>query len=98
MDYPITAAKVGAQPIAAARQRATFHLVSNEIGDLLGRPWAFLQQHPGLRTDGQNVAVYGEDTGAGSIVTPFREVYGDWSDHPAQLRGRFLSLGTFAIR
>lgn len=34
---------------------------------MLGRPWAFLGKHPGLRTDGHNVAIYWEDAGQGSV-------------------------------
>jgi effector-binding domain-containing protein len=128
--------------LAAARQRTTFDRVSQEIGLLLEPVWAFIREHPGLRTDGHNVAVYWDQAGGGSVQVgvqvvrtfqdtdavvnsttprglvattayygpyselglahhavrvwcktqgyelagPFWEVYGHWSDDPAELR------------
>jgi effector-binding domain-containing protein len=67
MNYEIRTETVAEELIAAARQRTTFKLVSREIGHLLGFPWAFIGQNPGLRTDGDNVAIYWEESGEGSI-------------------------------
>jgi effector-binding domain-containing protein len=53
--------------LAAARQRTTFDRISQEIRQLLNPVWSFLGQHPGLRTDGHNIAVYWDESGAGSI-------------------------------
>jgi effector-binding domain-containing protein len=142
VTYQVTLDTVAEQPIAAARQRTTFRNIPREIGDLLGRPWALIKATPGLRSGGDNVAIYWEETAGGSIevgvqvtrafeeteevvcsatpagrvartahfgpydqlgpahqavrqwckargheiIPPFWEVYGDWSDDPAQLR------------
>ncbi len=67
MKYEITVDLVGEQPVAAARQRTSFRKIAREIGDLLGRPWALIKQHPGLRTDGDNVAIYWDESGSGPI-------------------------------
>jgi effector-binding domain-containing protein len=67
MDYEIIVETVMEQPIAAAAQRATFRRISKEIGTLLNGPWAFVRERPGLRTDGHNVAVHWDASGAGSI-------------------------------
>ena len=67
MEYQVTVQAVAEQPVAAARQRTTFKLVSQQIGDLLSRPWAFLRERDGLRTDGHNVAIYWDEAGEGSI-------------------------------
>ncbi len=67
MTYEVTIDTVAEQPVAAARQRTTFHNVAREIGPLLGRPWALIRQTPGLRADGDNVAIYHDETGGGSI-------------------------------
>ena len=52
MQYEIVVESVAEQPIAAARQRTALGKISKEIGDLLGRSWAFLKDRSGLRTDG----------------------------------------------
>lgn len=49
--------------LLAARQRTTRQRISQEIGRLLDPVWAYIRQHPGLRTDGHNVAVYWGDAG-----------------------------------
>src|SRR5262249_3949851 len=49
------------------RQRTTFKRISQEIGRLLEPVWVFIRQHPGLRTDGHNVAVYWDASGEGAI-------------------------------
>jgi len=67
MEYQVTVSTVERQPIAAARQRTTFGKVAQEIGPLLSHPWALIRATPGLRTDGDNVAIYWEETGGGSI-------------------------------
>jgi effector-binding domain-containing protein len=76
-NYQITVEQVDAQTVAAAKQRTTFGNIAKEIGDLLSRPWALIRQRPALRTNGDNVAIYWDDTGPGSIevgvqvVSPF---------------------------
>jgi effector-binding domain-containing protein len=67
MEYEVTVGTVTEQPVAAARQRTTFAAISREIGALLDSPWAFLRAHPGLRTDGHNVAIYWDHANGGSI-------------------------------
>jgi len=77
MEYRVEVKTVAEQPIAAARLRTTFKLISKEIGSLLSGPWSFLRQRPGLRTDGHNVAIYWSMAAGGSIevgvqvVAPF---------------------------
>jgi effector-binding domain-containing protein len=65
--YEVTLDTVTEQPVAAARQRTTFKKVAREIGDLLGQPWAFIKEHRDLRTNGDNVAIYWDEAGGGSI-------------------------------
>jgi effector-binding domain-containing protein len=79
MEYEVVIDTVEEQPVAVARQRTTFATISREIGPLLDGPWAFLREHPGLRTDGHNVAIYWDHADGGSIevgvqvVRPFDE-------------------------
>jgi hypothetical protein len=44
-------------------QRTTFARISRKIGALLSRAWDLLKQREGLRREGHNVAVYGDETG-----------------------------------
>jgi effector-binding domain-containing protein len=71
MEYEVVIRQVVEQPIVAARQRTTFAAISREIRTLLNGPWAFLkehpEEHPGLWTDGHNVAVYRDMADGGSI-------------------------------
>jgi effector-binding domain-containing protein len=67
MDYKISLLTVAEQPIAAARQRTTFKMVSREIQGLLSGPWTFVRAHPGLWTSGCNVAIYWDPPAEGSI-------------------------------
>lgn len=67
MSYEVCVAQVDRRIIAAARQRTTFARISKEIGELLNHPWALIRGTPGLRTDGDNVAIYWSDSGAGDI-------------------------------
>jgi effector-binding domain-containing protein len=67
MEYQITVSTVERQLVAAARQRTTFDKIAREIGGLLSPPWALIKESPGLRTDGDNVAIYWDDSGEGSI-------------------------------
>jgi effector-binding domain-containing protein len=67
VQWPVVLAAVAEQPIAAARQRTTFARVATEIRPLLERAWTLIEANPGLRTDGQNVAIYWDDTGQGCI-------------------------------
>jgi effector-binding domain-containing protein len=67
MEYEITVSTVERQLVAAARQRTTFDKIATEVGGLLSHPWSLIKEHPGLRTDGDNVAIYWDDSGAGSI-------------------------------
>jgi effector-binding domain-containing protein len=79
MAYEVTIESVAEQLVAAARQRTTYAAISREIGALLDGPWAFLRAHPGLRTDGHNVAIYRNNANGGSIevgvqvLHPFEE-------------------------
>lgn len=147
-SYVVTLDRVERRPIAAARQRTTFARIAREIGPLLDHPWSLIRATPGLRTDGDNAAIYWRDSGEGDIevgvqvtrefaatdtvvcsatpagtvartahfgpysqlklahdalrkwcennkrefVLPFWEIYGDWSDDPAQLRTDVLYL------
>jgi len=81
MTYEVTIATVERQLVAAARQRTTFAAISREIQALLNGPWTFLGQHPGLRTDGHNVAIYWSMHDGGSIevsvqvVRPFEDAF-----------------------
>lgn len=65
--YKVNVETVGRQPIAAARQRTTFRQIAREIGPLLGHPWSLIRATPGLREDGDNVAIYWDESGGGSI-------------------------------
>jgi effector-binding domain-containing protein len=67
VTYDVVVEAVAARPIAAARRRTTFAAIAGAIGTLLEGPWAFVRPVPGLRTDGHNVAIYWDTTGAGSI-------------------------------
>jgi len=67
MTYQVTLEAVDRQIIASARQRTTFARISREIGELLNHPWSLIRSTPGLRTDGDNVAIYWSDSGAGDI-------------------------------
>jgi effector-binding domain-containing protein len=67
VTYEITVDTVVEQPVAAARQRTTFKKVAREIGDLLNGPWALIKQHRELRMSGDNVAIYWDQAGEGSI-------------------------------
>jgi hypothetical protein len=72
MNYEVHPVTVSEQPIAAARQRAAFRKISQEIGDLLGFPWALIRQRSDLRTNGDNVAIYWDETGGGSMKLAFK--------------------------
>jgi len=67
MEYQVTVEAVSEQLIAAARQRTTYKLISKQIGALLSHPWAFIKEHPDLRNDGHNVAIYWDQSGEASI-------------------------------
>jgi effector-binding domain-containing protein len=67
LNYEITLDTVKEQPVAAARQRTTFKKVAREIGELLAQPWAFIKEHRDLRTNGDNVAIYRDESAEGSI-------------------------------
>jgi effector-binding domain-containing protein len=67
MDYEVSLLTVAEQPIAAARQRTTFKMVSREIQGLLSGPWAFVRSHPGLWIRGCNVAIYWDPPAEGSV-------------------------------
>jgi hypothetical protein len=67
MTYSVSLDTVLEQPIAAAKQRTSFSKISNEIGSLLALPWVFVSEHPALRNDCFNVAIYWDDTGDGVI-------------------------------
>lgn len=89
--------------IAAERQRTTFSLVSQQIGDLLRHPWEFIRQHPKLRDDGDNVAIYWEKTGEGSIEVGVRVTArfqgtetGDCSATPSGLVATTAHFGPYA--
>lgn len=58
MDYAVEVTTVEEQFLAASRRQTTIQRVSQEIQRLLDAPWAFIREHPDLRRDGHNVAVY----------------------------------------
>jgi effector-binding domain-containing protein len=64
MSDPVTVEHVDERLIAAAKQRTTLAKVSKEIRELLDRPWALIRRTEGLRTDGDNVAIYWENDGS----------------------------------
>jgi effector-binding domain-containing protein len=67
MSYQVTVESVREQIVAAARQRTTFRKISREIGSLLDRPWGLIRGQPNLRANGDNVAIYWDESGEGSI-------------------------------
>jgi effector-binding domain-containing protein len=67
MDYQVSVLQVERKLVAAARQRTSFDKISHEIRDLLSQPWALIKETSGLRTDGDNVAIYWAESGVGSI-------------------------------
>jgi effector-binding domain-containing protein len=67
VNYEVTTDRVERQLVAAARQRTTFAGIAKEIGALLDHPWKLIRATPGLRTGGDNVAIYWDEHGGGSI-------------------------------
>jgi hypothetical protein len=64
MEYQVSFETVVEQLIVAARQRTAFRSIAREIGELLGRSWAFLKERSELRLDGHNAAIYWDERGA----------------------------------
>src|ERR1700730_8754995 len=60
MGYTVTIQQVGPQWIAAARGSAEPGEVSRTMLGLLGKVWPFVKTS-GIKTDGQNVAIYYKD-------------------------------------
>ena len=60
MGYTVTIVEVKPQWIAAATGRAKEGQISSTMLGLLGRAWGFVKKS-GVKTDGQNVAVYRKD-------------------------------------
>jgi effector-binding domain-containing protein len=60
MGYTVTIQQVAPQWIAAARGRAEPGDVSRTMLGLLGKVWPFVKAS-GIKTDGQNVAIYYKD-------------------------------------
>ena len=58
MEYEIETAKASPQLIAAVRARVPRGGVAQAYRDSLDKVWAFLREHPGLRTDGHNLFLY----------------------------------------
>jgi len=58
MEYEIKTVKASPQLIAAVRAQVPRGGVAQAFGDPLGKVWAFLRSHPGLRTDGHNLFLY----------------------------------------
>jgi effector-binding domain-containing protein len=54
----VTIETVKPRLIAAVRRQVRIGEVGSAWGPALDKVWAFLQQHPGLRTDGHNVFLY----------------------------------------
>src|SRR5580698_1441358 len=60
MGYTITILNVAPQWIAAARSPLPKNEISATMLGLLGRAWGFVKKN-GIKTDGQNVAIYRKD-------------------------------------
>jgi len=62
MEYEIKTAKASPQFIAAVRARVPRGGVAQAFGVPLGKVWAFLREHSGLRSDGHNLFLYHHET------------------------------------
>ena len=58
MTTAVSIQVVSAQRIAAVRRQVRIGHVAGAWKPALDQVWAFLRQHPGLRTDGHNVFLY----------------------------------------
>ena len=58
MEYEIKITTASPQLIAAVRARVPRGGVAQAFGEPLGKVWAFLREHPGLRTGGHNLFLY----------------------------------------
>src|SRR5438445_2271259 len=64
MAYIVTVGTVQPRILAAARKRVAMDRIAQEFRPALNKVWAFLNQNPGLRTDGHNVFLYHHETPA----------------------------------
>src|SRR5215831_21335174 len=69
MEYEIKIAKASPQFIAAVRARVPRGGVAQAFGEPLGKVWAFLRSHPGLRTDGHNLFLYHHEAAESGFIT-----------------------------
>ena len=69
MAYEISASHVTAHYVAAVSARVNLDRVADSFRGPLDKVWAFLSNHPGLRTDGHNVFFYHHDTMSGRMET-----------------------------
>jgi effector-binding domain-containing protein len=67
MGYSVTVLEAAPQWIAAARGRAKAGAVSRTMLGLLGTAWDFVRLS-GIKTDGQNVAIYRGEAGEVAIA------------------------------
>src|SRR6478672_479092 len=64
MAYIVTVETVQPRILAAVRKRVAIDRIAQEFRPALDRVWTFLNQNPGLRTDGHNVFLYHHETPA----------------------------------
>jgi effector-binding domain-containing protein len=69
MEYEIKITKASPQLIAAVRARVPRGGVAQAFGEPLGKVWAFLREHPGLRTDGHNLFLYHHESAESGLAT-----------------------------
>ncbi len=58
MTYQVKVESISPRMLAAVRRTVEVKNLATAFREPLDRVWAFLRQHPGLRTDGHNVFVY----------------------------------------
>lgn len=58
MPIQVSIQTVAARTIAAVRRKIRIPEIADTLRPALDQVWAFLQQHPGLRTDGHNIFLY----------------------------------------
>jgi effector-binding domain-containing protein len=95
MGYKVTVLKVEPQWIAAARGPLVKGQVSATMLALLGQAWDFVRKS-GIKTDGQNVAIYRRDTiEAGARV--FEKFDGDCVATPSGLAAMTIHMGPYQM-
>jgi len=95
MGYTITILNVAPQWIAAARGPLTKNEISATMLGLLGRAWGFVKKN-GVKTDGQNVAIYRKDViEAGPRV--LEKFEGDCVATPSGLAAMTIHMGPYEL-